>query len=99
LRLKIFRKFCRLDRTRIFFFAAGDERDGAPERGTGIGLEREMARRRGLVSGVGLGWTLVVSGVGLCWTLVPSIGFAASEEKDGAPKRGTGVGLEREEPA
>jgi hypothetical protein len=44
--------------------------------------------QRGLVSSVGLGWTLV-----------PSIGFAASEERDGALERGTGVGLEREEPA
>jgi hypothetical protein len=58
-----------------------------------------MVRRRGLVSDVRLGWTSVVSGVGLCWTPVPSIGFATGEERDGAPERGTLVGLEREEPA
>jgi hypothetical protein len=56
-----------------------------------------MVHRRGLVSGVWLGWTSVVSGVGLCWTPVPSIGFAAGEERDGAPERGISVGLEREE--
>jgi hypothetical protein len=42
LRWKIFMKFCRLNRNRISFFAACDERDGAPERGTGVKLEREM---------------------------------------------------------
>jgi hypothetical protein len=58
-----------------------------------------MVRRKGLVFCVGLGWTLVVSSVGLCWTPMPSIGFATGEERDGAPERGTSVGLEREEPA
>jgi hypothetical protein len=85
LRWKIFRKFCRLDRTKFFFFAPGDERDGAPERGTGVGLEREMVCWRGLVSDVRLGWTSV-----------PSIEFVAGEERDGASERGTGVRLERE---
>jgi hypothetical protein len=41
--------------------------------------------RKGLISVVELGWTPV-----------PSIGFAASEERDGASERGTGVRLERE---
>jgi hypothetical protein len=36
-------------------FAAGEERDGASEKGTGVGLEREMVHRRGLVAGVELG--------------------------------------------
>ena len=88
MRWKIFRKFCRLDRTIIFFFAAGDERDGAPERGTGVGLEREMVCRRGLVSSVGLDWTPM-----------PSIRFATGEKRDGALERRTGIGLEREESA
>jgi hypothetical protein len=51
-----------------------------------------MVHRRGLVFGFGLGWTPV-----------PSIGsyglgsgfffFATGEERDGAPERGTAVGL------
>jgi hypothetical protein len=85
LRWTIFRKFCWLDRTKIFFFAASDERDGASESGIDVGLEREMVCWRGLVSGVRLGWTSV-----------PSIEFVAGEERDGASERGTGVGLERE---
>jgi hypothetical protein len=40
-----------LDPNQIFFFTAGEERDGALERGTGVGLEREMVHRRGLGSG------------------------------------------------
>jgi hypothetical protein len=75
-RWKILHKFCRpvpskkkkkicLYKTRFFFFVAGEERDGAPERGTGIGLESETVHRRGLVFGVGLGWTPVPS-IGSC---------------------------------
>ena len=41
-------KFC-LEQTRFFFFATS-ERNGAPERGTGAELEREMVHWRGLVS-------------------------------------------------
>jgi hypothetical protein len=48
----------------FFFFAAG-ERDGAPERGTGVGLERERERwsigELGVFSGVSLTEALSLS--------------------------------------
>jgi hypothetical protein len=51
--------------SRFFFFATGEERDGAPKRGTGVKLEGEMVHQRGLVFGVGFGWTPVPS-IGSC---------------------------------
>ncbi|KAE8037585.1 hypothetical protein FH972_010163 [Carpinus fangiana] len=54
-----------------------------------------MVHRKGLVSDVGLGRTSMPS-IGSCELGSGFFFFAASEERDGAPERGTGVGLERE---
>jgi hypothetical protein len=105
-RWKILHKFCRPfpskkkqkfcpDQTRFFFFAAGEERDGASKRGTGFGLEREMVHWRGLVFSVRLGWTPMPS-IKSCGLGSGFFFFTADEERDEAPERGTDVGLERE---